>query len=202
MADEYQLKAEQVLDGQQGIARTKDLLEAGLTHYYINKLETLGAIVRVRHGLYRQADQKSRPVDEIADVAKIVPKGVICLMSALAYYELTTYIPWEYQVAIHRESKQPKLPDYPPIKVIYFSDIPFNLGISEEYIEGTHVRIYDREKTICDLVKYREKVGIDLMKEGLRNYLRSPEKNITKLVAYAEQLRIKNVLHKYLEVLV
>ena len=138
----------------------------------------------------------------MVEVSKLVPKGVICLLSALSYYELTTYNPWEYQIAIHRGSKKPKLPDYPPIKIIYLADAQYSIGIDEVDINGSVVRIYDREKTICDMVRYREKLGMDLMKEGLRNYLKSSNKNITKLVSYADKLRIQTVFQKYLEVLI
>lgn len=186
-----------------GLAQTRDLLSAGITPYYIKKLESQGEIIRVKQGLYRQANHNSDgTVNELVEVAKLVPKGVMCLLSALSYYEFTTYNPWEYQIAIHRSSKKPKLPDYPPIRIFYLSDTQYHLGISEVDFEGAIVNIYDREKTICDIVRYREKIGIDMMKEGLRNYLHSPYKNITKLVQYADKLRIRTVLQKYLEVLV
>ncbi|MFB9275596.1 type IV toxin-antitoxin system AbiEi family antitoxin domain-containing protein [Cohnella cellulosilytica] len=202
MDNEIKSKVELIFQSQNGIVRTRDFLNAGITPYYIKKLESQGEIVRVKQGLYRHVEFINGTADEIVEVSKLVPKGVICLLSALSYYELTTYNPWEYQIAIHRGSKKPKLPDYPPIKVVYLADTQYKLGVSEVRVQGTFVRIYDREKTICDIVRYREKLGIDLMKEGLRNYLRSPEKNITKLVAYADQLRIRTVLQKYLEVLV
>jgi phosphosulfolactate phosphohydrolase-like enzyme len=82
------------------------------------------------------------------------------------------------------------------------ADTQFKVGVEDVYVDGSIVKIYNREKTICDIVRYREKIGIDLMKEGLRNYLQSPYKNITKLVSYADQLRIRTVLQKYLEVLI
>lgn len=85
---------------------------------------------------------------------------------------------------------------------MFFAEAQFKVGIDDVCIEGATVKIYNREKTICDIVRYREKMGIDLMKEGLRNYLKSPYKNITKLVSYADQLRIRTVLQKYLEVLI
>jgi len=195
-------KAAEILEHQQGIARTRDFLNAGITPYYIKKMESQCEIIRLKQGLYRQTNPSNSTVDELVEVSKLVPKGIICLLSALSYYELTTYNPWEYQVAIHRGDKKPKLPDYPPIKVVYLADTPYHLGISEEYIDGFSVRIYDREKTICDIVRFREKIGIDIMKEGLQNYLHSPYKNITRLIQYADQLRIRTVLQKYLEVLV
>jgi predicted transcriptional regulator of viral defense system len=152
--------------------------------------------------VYRQPDVERESLDEIVEITKLVPKGVICLLSALSYYELTTFNPWEYQIAIHRGDKKPILPDYPPIKIMYFSEDQYHTGIDNVYIEGSNVKIYNREKTICDIVRYREKLGIDLMKEGLQNYLRMPGSNITKLMEYADKLRIRTVLQKYLEVLV
>lgn len=172
--------AMQVLKEHHGLARTKDFITTGISPYYIKKLEFIGIIERVKQGVYRQTGGVNEPPNEMVEVSKLVPKGVICLLSALSYYELTTYNPWEYQIAIHRSSKKPKLPDYPPIKVIYLADAQYNTGIDEVDIDGSIIKIYDREKTICDMVRYREKIGIDLMKEGMRNYLRSPSKKHNK----------------------
>ncbi|GGH61517.1 transcriptional regulator [Paenibacillus silvae] len=202
MNEQIKAEAMHVLAEHHGIARTKDFIKAGVSPYHIKKLEFIGEIERIKQGLYRQSGLIQEMPDEMVEVTKLIPKGVICLLSALSYYELTTYNPWEYQIAIHRSSKKPKLPDYPPIKIIYLADAQYNIGIDEVDINGSVVRIYDREKTICDMVRYREKLGMDLMKEGLRNYLKSSNKNITKLVSYADKLRIQTVLQKYLEVLI
>lgn len=194
--------AKRVLEKHHGFARTKDFIREGISPYYIKKLESIDTIERVKQGVYRQSSEATKPLNEVIEVSKLIPGGVICLLSALSYYELTTYNPWEYQIAIHRGSKKPVLPDYPPIKVIYLADAQYTIGIDEVYIDGAAVKIYDREKTICDIVRYRKKIGIDLMKEGLRNYLQSPYKNITRLVSYADKLRIRTVMQKYLEVLI
>lgn len=201
MNGQIQEKILNIFERQKGFAKTKDFLNEGISHYYIRKMENEGEIIRIKQGLYRHAKYEGNQYDEIVEISKVIPKGVVCLLSALAYYELTTYNPWEHQVAIYRSAKKPSLPDYPPIKIIYFSETQYQYGIDEVEIEGNNVKIYDREKTICDIIRYREKIGIDIMKEGLRNYLQRPEKNITKLVDYAEKLRIKTVLLKYLEVL-
>lgn len=202
MHEQVVIAALQVLEKHNGFARTKDFIAAGISPYYVKRLASVGEIERVKQGVYRHTSGENEPLSEIIEVSKLVPKGVICLLSALSYYELTTYNPWEYQVAIHRGGKKPRLPDYPPIKIMFFADAQFKVGIDDVCIEGIAVKIYNREKTICDIVRYREKIGIDLMKEGLRNYLQSPHKNITKLVSYAYQLRIRTVLQKYLEVLI
>lgn len=123
-------------------------------------------------------------------------------MSALSYYELTTYNPWEYYIAIHRDSTKVKNIEYPPIKLIYFSDKQFNIGITTINVNGNKVKIYDKEKTICDCVRYRNKIGMDIFKEVLKEYIRSKEQNINKLMEYAKELGVKNVLQDYLEVLI
>jgi predicted transcriptional regulator of viral defense system len=152
MNDEILSAVERILEKQNGFARTRDFISAGISPYYVKRLESMGEIVRVKQGIYRHSNQKSEPMDEIIEVSKLVPKGVFCLLSALSYYGLTTYNPWEYQIAIHRGGKKPKLPDYPPIKIIYLADAQFNIGIDEIQIEGSAVKIYDREKSI---LRYR-----------------------------------------------
>ncbi|ATO37822.1 type IV toxin-antitoxin system AbiEi family antitoxin domain-containing protein [Geobacillus thermodenitrificans] len=186
---------------QKGFAKTEDLTREGVSKYYIRKFEQNGEIIRIKRGLYRYAEFENDQNEEVVEVSKVIPNGVLCLLSALSFYELTTYNPWEYQIAIERKSRKPSLPDYPPIKIFYFSKKQFEYGIEEVEVGGHKISIYNREKTICDIIRYREKIGIDLMKEGLRNYLQSPEKNISKLVECAEKMRIKTVLLKYLEVL-
>lgn len=169
----------------------------------IRRLVDEGDLIRIKQGLYRKADVHQKfGLDELVEASKLVPKGVICLLSALSHYELTTYNPWEHYIAIPRDSKKPRLPDYPPIKIIYFSENQYQTGITETDIEGIKVNIYDREKTICDIVRYRDRLGMDIAKEGLQNYVQSPNKNIGKLMMYAEKLRIRTVLHAYLEVLI
>lgn len=186
---------------KKGIVRTEDLTREGVSKYYIRKYEQSGEIIRIKRGIYRYAEFENDQHVEMIEVAKVIPNGVLCLLSALSFYELTTYNPWEYQIAIERKSRKPRLPDYPPIKVFYFSKKQFEYGMEEVEVGGHKISIYNREKTICDMIRYREKIGIDLMKEGLRNYLQSPEKNINKLMECAEVMRVKTVLLKYLEVL-
>lgn len=201
MNDEIRNKIKLIFDRQKGFAKTRDITNEGISNYYIRQLEDLGDIIKIKQGLYRHIAYEFNQHDELIEVSKIVPKGVICLLSALSYYELTTYNPWEYQFAIYRGAKKPALPDYPPVKIFYFSEKQFEYGVEEVVIDSNKVKIYNREKTICDMIRYREKIGIDLMKEGLRNYLQLSDKNITKLVSCAEEMRIKTVLLKYLEVL-
>ncbi len=201
MNDEIRRKIKLIFDRQKGFAKTRDIISEGYSNYYIRKLEKVGDIVKIKQGLYRHSEFELHQHDELVEVNKIIPNGIICLLSALSFYEFTTYNPGEYQLAIYRRAKKPVLPDYPPVKIFYFSEKQYEYGIEEIEIDGYKVRIYSKEKTICDIIRYRKKIGIDLMKEGLHNYLRQSDKNITKLVSCAEEMRIKTVLLKYLEVL-
>lgn len=184
-----------------GYVSTKEIDNKGINRYYINQLEKLGVILKVKNGLYKWGDYDFQYNFQLVDVFKIVPKGVLCLTSALAYYDLTTYNPWQYEIAIER-TKKVTLPGYPPIKLVYFSSKQLDLGIIETEIDGHIVRIYDIEKTICDCVRYRNKIGIDIVKEGINEYLKRKDKDLNKLMKYAEVCRVQKILKEYLEVLV
>ncbi len=170
------------------------------SHLY--KLQDEGEISRIKRGLYRWNDDEFNTSTELIEVSNIIPNGVICLLSALSYYDLTTTNPWEYYIAIHRDEHRPKLPDYPPISIFYFADKQFNTGIKEVNIDGSKVKIYDKEKTICDCIRLRNKVGTDVVKEAMQDYLKRKDKNISKLLEYAEVTGVKNIVKRYLEVLV
>lgn len=145
-----------------------------------------GNIERVRQGVYALDEGLSKPM---VDVERLVRGGVLCMYSAWSHYGLTTQIPVSYCIAIERSHKV-TLPDYPPIEIFYLSKHIFELGISDAVIEGFKVKIYDREKSVCDAVKYRNRIGIDVSSEILRNYLTRQDRNITQLYAYANAMRL------------
>jgi predicted transcriptional regulator of viral defense system len=184
-----------------GYISAKELNKAGFNSYDISRLIELGYIDRVKRGLYRKSGVNDE-YNEMVEVSKIVPNGFICLLSALAYYELTTYIPSEYQIAVHMDAHKTTLPGYPPIKLYFFSDNRFNIGAINIEIYGNKVNIYDIEKTLCDCIFYRNKIGTDIVKEALDNYIMRKGKNIPRLLEYAEKLRVKATLKTYLEVLI
>lgn len=184
-----------------GYISTSEIDSKGINRYYISQLEKLGLLSRIKTGLYKWGDYDFQYNFELVDVFKIVPSGVLCLTSALAYYDLTTYNPCQYEIAIER-SKKVTLPDYPPIKLVYFSSKQLELGITKIDMDGHKVRIYDMEKTICDCVRYRNKIGIDIVKEGIKEYLKRKDKDLNKLMKYAEVCRVQKTIKEYLEVLV
>lgn len=131
-----------------------------------------------------------------------MPNGVICLMSAARYYELTNFLPDTVDVAIERKKKVVTLPDWPEIKIFYFDPVRMDLGVTEVR-EGDNVfHIFDIEKTVVDIIYYRNKIGIEETSEVLKNYLKRRDRQIDRLYAYAKRLRCEKTVRTYLEVLV
>jgi predicted transcriptional regulator of viral defense system len=133
-------------------------------------------------------------------VAKRVPQGVICLVSALAFHDLTLQIPHAIDVATPRNAEPPRL-DYPPVRVFRFSAAAFSAGIEVHAIDGASVRVYSREKTLADCFKYRNKIGLDTVLEALKMYKEKHRFEVEVLLRYAEICRVPNVMRPYLEAL-
>ncbi len=181
-----------------GYARTKDIMDAGLHHHYLDLLFKEGKVVKIKRGLYRLASFSTE--DEIEEVSRIVPDGVVCLFSAWNFYQLSDFVPPEYHVAIEK-SRKVALPDYPPIKVYFWSEKYWSVGITEATIGDTTVKIYEKEKSVCDAIKFRNKIGKDVEREVLTNYLKAKDRNIDKLLRYARLLRVEAQMKTYLSIL-
>jgi predicted transcriptional regulator of viral defense system len=166
-----------------GYALMKELKAASFQTRDIARLLKEGAIIKVKPGLYRLANlgdvviplprikaTGSTISQEIIDVCKALPGGVICLVSALAFYDLTTFNPSEIYVAIPNAAKVPKV-DFPPLRVFYFRERFYKPRIERIEVPNCTIKIYNKEKTICDMFRYRNKYGEDLALEGLKNYL-------------------------------
>jgi predicted transcriptional regulator of viral defense system len=157
-----------------------------------------GKVNRVKRGLYRLSN--SPVAFQEAEVAQIVPPGIFCMYTAWAYYELSTYIPSEYHIAVPKTYKT-VTPDYPPIKIYYWNKSFFDTGLSEVMINGSRVRIYDIERSVCDAVRFRNKIGNEMLSEILQSFIRRKDKNLDKLYKYAEKLRISKTLDQLIQVL-
>ena len=196
-----QKKIIKVFKVHNGYARSKDILTEGIHSRDIKKIVDEGKVIRVKKGLYRIAETPVISNRSFIDLACAVPEGVICLLSALSYYQLTTFNPSIISMAIHRKSWRPKI-EYPPVEFYYFSTKQFESGIDEIKINGQTVRIYGPEKTICDCFRYRNKLGTDIAKEGLSEYLNRKDRDLEKLLEYAEICRIKPLLQTWLTAMV
>lgn len=180
---------------------TAELKDMGYSYYKIGKFEKDGLLLRVNRSTYENLSYKGDENDFFSAEA-YVPKGVICLMSAARYYELTNFLPSSIDVAIERKKKIVTLPDWPEIKIFYFDAARMDLGVTEVR-EGENVfHIFDIEKTVVDIIYYRNKIGIEETAEVLKNYLKRQDRQIDRLYAYAKQLRCEKVVRTYLEVLV
>jgi predicted transcriptional regulator of viral defense system len=197
-----------------GYALMKELKTASFQTRDIAHLLKEGTIIKVKAGLYRLANvgdvvlpllrikaTGSTISQEIIDVCKALPDGVICLVSALAFYDLTTFNPSEIYVAIPNAAKVPKI-DFPPLRVFYFRERFYRPGIERIEVPGFTIKIYNKEKTICDMFRYRNKYGEDLALEGLKTYLSRKEANVNKLRKYVEICQVKTVVIPYLKALV
>ena len=180
-----------------GIMTTRSLRDSGVSQYYIRKMVKDGQIESLKRGTYRLTDTD---LNEFLEAASIVSKGIFCLHSAASLHELSTFIPSEYHLAIPKKNKV-TLPEYPPIQLYYWGASQYTLGIEEISQNGHSFYAYDREKTVCDFLKLRNRVGFDLTKEVLKTYLRSNDRDINKLVKYSRQLRIHSIVDQYLKIL-
>ena len=171
--------------------------EQGRTAYY-KMLEAVrqGELIQVCRGVYANVDQLSAGM---VDIETIVPGGILCLWSAWNIHQLTTSMPQAYHVAIKRDRKL-EAPSFPKIELHHYSSSILEIGVREKVIDGFKVRVYDLERCVCDVVKFRNKVGIDVCSEIIGNYLSRPERNISKLMDYARLLRVGNILEIYLQV--
>lgn len=180
------------------IAELKDM---GYSYYKIGKLEEQGILSRVNRSTYENLTYKGDENDFFSAEA-FVPNGVICLMSAARYYELTNFLPDAVDVAIERKKKVNTLPEWPEIRIFYFDISRMDLGVTEIRDGDNCFHIFDIEKTVVDIIYYRNKIGIEETSEVLRNYLKRRDRQIDRLYAYAKRLRCEKIVRTYLEVLV
>jgi len=195
-------KTERLLDlaRERGIIRPKELDAYGVPRRYLYRLAQHGKLHRVGRGLYALPDAEPSENRSLAEAAKRVPAGVICLLSALRFHELTTQAPFEVWMAIGQKAWRPRV-EYPPLRVVRFSGAALREGIEAHVVEGVRVPVFSRNKTVADCFKYRNKIGLDVAIEALRECLRTRRCGMDNLWHYARVCRVQNVMHPYLEAL-
>jgi len=166
--------------------------------YQLRQLIKTGKVRRVKRGLYQLND--SIKVSQEAEVSRMIPDGIFCMYTAWSHYELTTHVSSEFHVAIPKTLRI-VLPQYPPVKIYYWVIRTFDLGKTFADVNGARVQIYNIERSVCDAVKFRNKIGLDLMSEILRNYSNRRDKNLDRLLKYAAQLRIEKTMSQFLQVI-
>ena len=160
------------------LVRSKELKGLSVSRSHLWNLAKAGKIERVGHGLYRAKEAPISANETLLEVAKRVPLGVLCLSSALRFHELTTENPFEIWLAIERGAWSPKL-DYPPVRIVHFSEAPFKFGIETHSMDGGKLRVYSPAKTVADCFKFRSKIGMETAIQALRSAYREKSSAIT-----------------------
>jgi len=191
-------QAHRIFKERHGTLRTFEALRAGIHPRTLYALRDRGEIAQIARGLFRLAELPPPGEPDLLTVAKKVPQAVFCLLTALAFHRLTTQIPHAVEVALPRTARVPRL-DHPPIKVFRFSSESLNVGIETHILDGVSIRVYCREKTLADVFKYRNKVGLDVALEALRAYRSQPKRDFQAVLKYARICRVENVIRPYLE---
>jgi len=183
---------------QLGIARASELEAHGVPRAQIYQLVRKGLVERQARGIYVASRHPFTAEHTLAQVAKRVPGGVLCLLTALRFHELTTQNPAEVWIALPEKARKPRL-DYPRLRVARFSGAALTEGIETHRLENVDVRVYSAAKTVADCFKYRNKVGIDVAVEALRDFSRKHRGGATELARFARICRVTRVMQPYLD---
>ncbi len=185
---------------QAGILRSRDLAAHGLAREHLRRLVQAGHLKRIERGCYCLPDADQTEYHPLAEVARRVPAGVVCLHSALAFHHLTTQAPGEVWLALERGTHPPRITRR-PLHIVRFSGLAWSFGVEEHQVEGVPVHVYSPAKTIADCFKYRSKLGMEAALDALREAWRARRATISELWEAAQVCRVASVMRPYLEML-
>ncbi len=191
-------KAKRIILKQGGIIRTREAIKQGIHPRTLYQLRDSGELEQLSRGVYKLGESEPLEHPDIVTVSIRIPKGVICLVSALSFHEMTTQIPHAVSIALEKGAEQPRI-DFPPVTVFRFSPECFSEGIETYMLDGVPVRIYSPEKTLADCFKFRNAIGMDVVIEALRMYRQRKERNLNALMDHAKTCRVASVIRPYLE---
>ncbi len=200
MSPQHHSQTQRILDllSQRGLLRPSDLDAIGASRVTLARMTDAGLLEKVDRGLYRLADQDHSENESLITVATKVPQAVFCLLTALQFHDLTTQLPREIWIAMPRGSHVPKI-DYPPIKMVQVTGDAYAAGIEIFQHDGIPLRIYGVARTVVDCFKHRNKIGIDVALEALRDARAQKKASADDLWRYAKICRVANVMRPYLE---
>ena len=181
-----------------GTLQTMKSIRLGIHPRTLYTMRDAGVLTQLGRGLYRLAEEPPLANPDLVSVALKVPQGVICLVSALSFHELTSQIPHEVYVALQRGAAAPRI-QHPPVRIFWFSGSAFSEGIETHLVDGVSVRVYSPEKTLADCFKYRNKIGLDVAVEALRLYVQRKRTRIDEIIRFARICRVERVMRPYLE---
>ncbi|HOX05020.1 MAG TPA: type IV toxin-antitoxin system AbiEi family antitoxin domain-containing protein [Planctomycetota bacterium] len=183
---------------QYGVLHARDLRPLGIPREHLSRLCARGKLTKSGRGLYMLPDADVTEHHGLVEAAQLVPRGVVCLLSALRFHDIGTQAPFEVWLAIERRSARPRV-SHPPLRVMRFSGAAFTDGVEEHRIEGVPVRVYSPAKTVADCFKYRNKIGLDVALEALREALRYRKCTADQLWEAAKVCRVLAVMRPYME---
>lgn len=193
-------RARDILLNNGGMLRTRDALAQGIHPRTLYAMRDAGVLECLARGLYRLTGLEPMVHPDLSIVAARIPKGVVCLISALDYHGMTTQIPHDVDIALNRdEGPTPPRLEWPPIDVWWYGGEAYSAGIETHRIDGVDVKIYNAEKTLADCFKYRNKLWLEVVIEALRMYRYEHKMNIPELIRYARICRVDNVMRPYVE---
>ena len=186
------------LAGRTGVVRSRDLARHGIAREYLRIAERKGLLSRVSRGIYVAKEAPITEHHSLVETAKRVPHGVICLLSALRFHDLTTQSPFEVWLAIGQKARRPKL-ENPQLRIVRFSPDSLRFGVVKHRVEGIEVPVFTAAKTVADCFKFRHKIGLDVALEALREAFRKKKASMDELWEAAKVCRVSNVMRPYLE---
>lgn len=196
--DKYE-RAKEIFQNQNGIAQTSDITSHGIHSAYIDILCQKNIISKIKRGVYEWVEDGTK--DDVEIIFKLFPDCVICMHSALSYYDYTDRTPDKWHLAFNRDVNKKSLKiNYPPIKPYFFEPHILDLGITKDVMNGRTVQIYDRERTLCDVLRYYNKIDKELINNAIQSYLKDNSRDIRRLISYAKQLRVYKKVQQWLGV--
>jgi len=186
---------------KKGMVTASDLEKTGVYRNLIYAMCDEGLLVRQSRGLYSASDTQFSEHFSLIEISKRSPDSVICLISALAVHSITTQLPHEVWIAVKRGSWIPKY-DSPPVNVTVISGTAFDFGIEKRLINGVEIRVYSIAKTVADCFKFRNKIGLDVAIEALKEVVRSRKVSVDEIMKAADICRVGSVIRPYLEAII
>lgn len=184
-----------------GILKMSEAISFGIHRRELYELRDKGILEVIGRGLYRLTTLPESSSPDFIPAAKKIPNGVICLISALAFHEITTQIPHFVYVALPRNARKPAI-NYPPMRYFWYSEKLLKTGVEKYKIDGCIIKIFDIEKTLIDCVKFRNKIGMDIVLEALKMYWHSKKADLDKLFKYAKLFRVEKFLKPVMEAII
>lgn len=182
-----------------GLVKTSDITRRGFHNSILNELIAQGKVTKVKRGFYQWIENGEKT--EVAIVARLFPEAIICQESALYHYGYIDRTPQSWHIAVNKDSSKSKLAlDYPPIKPYFIEPSYLEVGVTQEIIDGVTLRIYDRDRCICDAVRYANKMDREILNQAIHAYIQDKHKNISNLLDYAKKLRAYKKIHTWVGV--